>query len=131
MTSPAYTFTDAQLVDIRRFCGYPARGDGSMVFPYPWIMRQYLALDVRLQNLTASEATVITSVYLANLYSLETGIVDAAANLDTDSAAIWVHNKHEIRDRSALFDAWRRRLCDFVGIQPGPALGDGGLTLVV
>ncbi len=48
-----YTFTSAQLVDIRRFCGYPAYGDGAVVFPFPWIMRYYLALEYRLQHISA------------------------------------------------------------------------------
>ena len=45
MAFTPYAFTDAQLVDIRRFCGYPALGDGNVVFPYPWILKQYLALE--------------------------------------------------------------------------------------
>ena len=35
------------------------------------------------------------------------------------------------RDRARLFDDWRRRLCGFLGVPPGPALADAGITLVV
>jgi hypothetical protein len=51
--------------------------------------------------------------------------------LDTDEAAVWKRNPRELRDRRLLFDDWRRRLCGFLGVRPGPALGEGGLRLVV
>lgn len=115
-----YVFTDAQLVDIRRFCGYPAYGDGSVVFPFPWIMKQYLALEYRLQHLDANEGTVVVNTYLANLYTLETAIPGTGSNLDTDTAAVWKHNEHEQRDRERLFASWRRKLAAFLGVPLGP-----------
>lgn len=126
-----YAFTSAQLADIRRFCGYPAYGSGSVVFPEPWIMKQYLALEFKIENLSQDEGTVVVNTYLTNLYTLENAIPAASANLDTDSAGPWKHNAHEQRDRERMFDSWRRRLCDFLGIPPGPFLRSGGLTLVV
>lgn len=124
-----YTFTSAQLVDIRRFCGYPAMGDGNVVFPYPWIMRQYLALEYRLQHMTTDEGNVVVNTYLTNLYTLETAVPGAGANLDTDEAAAWKHNKNEVRDRLGLFDSWRRRLCQFLGVPPGPEMSQSGNTI--
>jgi hypothetical protein len=126
-------FTSAQLVDIRRFCGYPAMGDGNVVFPYPWIMRQYLALEYRLQHMTTDEGSVVINTYLTNLYTLESAVPGAGANLDTDEAAVWKHNKNEVRDRLSLFDSWRRRLCQFLGVPPGPEMSQSGgnITLVV
>ena len=120
-----YAFTDAQLVDIRRFCGFPARANGAVLFPAPWVNVQYLALEYRLQNLSASEGAVVVN-YLTALYTLEAAIPAAGANLDTDSASVWTHNKNEVRDRERLFDNWRRKLCDFMGVQPGPSLMNGG-----
>jgi len=128
-----YSFTSAQLVDIRRYCGYPAYGDGAVVFPYPWIMRQYLALEYRLQHMSADEGAVVTNTYLANLSTLESAIPGTSANLDTDEAAAWKHNANEQLDRDRLFDSWRQRLCDFLGVPPGPnfkGMG-GGISLVV
>ncbi len=122
----AYTFTSAQLVDVRRFCGYPAYGDGAVVYPYPWIMKQYLALEYRLQHISSDEGAVVVNTYLANLYTLETAVPGAGANLDTDAAAVWTHNKNEVRDRFALLDSWRRRLCQFLGVPPGPQMSSGG-----
>lgn len=126
-----YTFTDAQLVDIRRFAGYPALGDGNVVFPYPWMVKKYLALEYRLQHISASEGAVVVNTYLTNLYTLESAIPATGANLDTDQAAVWKHNKNEARDRDALFDSWRRRLCNFLGVPPGPNFGGASNALVV
>lgn len=126
-----YTFTDAQLVDIRRFAGYPALGDGNVVFPYPWMVKKYLALEYRLQHISASEGAVVVNTYLTNLYTLETAIPAASSNLDTEQAAVWKWNKNEVRDREALLDSWRRRLCNFLGIPPGPNFGGPSNALVV
>jgi hypothetical protein len=62
---------------------------------------------------------------------LESSVPRAADNLDTDQAAVWTRNRDEMRDRARLFDDWRRRLCGFLGMLPGPDLADGGVSLVV
>ncbi len=121
-----YTFTSAQLVDIRRYCGYPAYGDGAVVFPFPWVMKQYLALEYRLQHLSADEGNVVVNTYLANLNTLESAIPAAGANLDTDEAAVWKHNRDEVKHRIELFDALRRRLCQFLGVPAGPEFSGAG-----
>lgn len=131
MAFVAFAFTDAQLVDIRRHCGYPAYGDGAVVFPYPWIMRQYLALEYRLQHMSSSEGAVVVDTYLTNLTTLESAIPTASQNLDTAQAAVWYHNKDELRDRDALFDSWRRRLANFMGVPVGPNFGGSCTSLVV
>ena len=133
MSFTPYTFTDAQLVDIRRFCGYPVYGSGAVVFPAPWVFRTYMALEYKMQNISTNEAMVVINTYLANLYTLETAIPGTSANLDTDVAAVWVHNKNEQRDRDRLFDSWRRRLCSFLGVPPGPDFGgqSNSIPLVV
>lgn len=131
MAFTPYTFTDAQLVDVRRFCGYPAYGDGDVVFPMPWILRQYLALEYRLQHISQNEGLVVVNTYLTNLYALENAIPSASANLDTAQAAVWTWNKNELRDRDALFDSWRKRLCNFLGVPPGPNFGGCSNALVV
>lgn len=121
----AFQFTEAQFADIRRFCGFPARADGNVLFPAPWVNVQYLALEYRLQRLSQAEGNVVTT-YLTTLAKLETDIVGAGDNLDTDQAAVWKRNTSEVRDRMSLFDNWRRRLCGFLGIQPGPDFIGGG-----
>ncbi len=127
-------FTDAERTSIRRFCGYPAYGVGAAGFQGWRFFQAYGTLEYRMSNLSDAEIAVVRT-YLATLASLEAAIPQAGGNLDTDQAAIWSRNKDEIRDRFALFDDWRRRLCGFLGVPPGPDLaggsGAGSLTVVV
>lgn len=127
-----FVFTDAQLVDVRRFCGYPAAASGQVLFPAPWVNVQYLALDYRLQTLTTTEGAVVVSK-LTNLYTLETAIPTAGTNMGTDQAAVWTRNRKEFRDRVELFNYWRLDLCDFMGVATGPNMtrAGGGISMVV
>ena len=124
-------FTDAQLTDIRRFCGYPAYGAVATAAESYRFFTAYGALEYKMQHLSANEQTVVVTTYLTNLYTLETAIVGAASNLDTDSASVWKHNKSEVADRTALFTQWRLELCGFMGVPPGPALAAPRVRLVV
>ncbi len=123
-------FSDAEKTDARRFCGYPAYGAGAAGQENWRFYQAYGQLEYRLNNLSAPEEAVVRR-YLGTLAALEAGIPNAAANLDTEQAAVWSRNANEVRDRTALFDQWRRRLCGFLGLPPGPDLADAGYTLVV
>ncbi len=129
---PSAAFSDAEKTDVRRFCRYEAFGAGQSGFQSWRFFQQYGMLEYRMNNLMPAEYQVVR-LYLANLYTLEAAVPAASGNLDTDQAAVWKHNKDEVKDRSRLFDDWCRRLCRFFGVPPGPGLGDGGpgLTLVV
>jgi hypothetical protein len=118
----AFVWADADRVDIRRFAGYPVYGTGVVIFPEPWFFRYYLALEARLSAMTATEAAVVQTTYLTNLRTLETAITAASATLLVDTAAVFIRNKHEMRERNALFDGWRKRLCGYLGVPPGPEL---------
>lgn len=127
--------TDAQLADTRRFLGYPLSGTTFAVTnDQDTVYMQFgmvtMSLHQRLTSLSAAEEGVLTATYLANLNTLETALVGSSSNLDTDQAAVWKHNKNEVTDRSRLFDDWRRRLCAFIGIAPGPGLNTGGIQLL-
>lgn len=122
--------TDAERADLRRFMVYPAYGQGASGFNGWRFFQAYGLMEYRFTNAAAAELQVMRK-YLADLYPLENAITAAGANLDTDAAAVWTHNKNEVRDRVALFGKWRRELCGFLGIPPGPALGDGGVRIVV
>ncbi|MEN7527018.1 hypothetical protein [Cupriavidus sp. DL-D2] len=121
--------TDAQMVDARRFAGYSLVGDTlvddrsdlawGVVGPIQW-----QTLDHRLRNLSLPEETVMAE-FLTTLKGLEKAITDSSDNLDTDQAAVWKHNPNEVRDRTKLYNQHRRSMCGFLGIPPGPALGDG------
>ena len=113
---------DAELTDARRFCGYPAYGAGASGFQSWRFFTVYGTLEYRLANLSVSELTVIRS-YLLQLNALETALLGAGANLDTDQAAVWRRNRSELGDRDALFTSWRIRLCGFLGVPPGPSIG--------
>jgi hypothetical protein len=128
-------FTDAEKADIRRFCGYPAYGAGASGFQGWRFFQAYGLLEYRLAstgstpNMAPAELQVVR-LQLASLYQLETAIPGTGANLDTASAGPWVHNPNEQRDRNRLFDDWRRRLCGFMGVPPGPALSTAGACIV-
>jgi hypothetical protein len=118
------SFTAVQIVDIRRFTGYPAYAHFGWVFE-----EEYATLELRLANMTPEEEAVITGNYLVNLPILEKAIVDASCNLDTDEAAVWKHNRDEVADRTALYNQKRRDLCGFIGVRPGRGLGMGGSVI--
>jgi hypothetical protein len=123
-------FTDTEKTDIRRFCGYPAYGATASGFGSWRFFQAYGLLEFRMNNLTDAEAIVVRR-YLGTLTVLEFSVPRAGDNLDTDQAAVWTRNRDELRDRTRLFDDWRRRLCSFLGIPAGPTLADSGITLVV
>lgn len=113
--------TDAERVDVRRFCGYPSYGAGASGFQSWRFFTAYGSLEFRLTNMSAGELTVVRR-YLGDLLAIEQSIPAAATNLDTDEAAVWKHNRNEVGDRMRLLDNWRRRLAAFIGVPPGPNL---------
>jgi hypothetical protein len=123
-------FTDQQKTDIRRFCGYPAYGASPDGFAGWRFFTAYGELEYRMNNMSTNEMAVVLT-YLATLAQLEQAVLGASDNLDSDAAASWSHNRNEVTDRLRLFDAWRRRLCAFIGVPPGEGLGQAGLSLVV
>lgn len=126
----ATPFTDGQKTDIRRFCGYPAYGAGNAGFDSWRFFQAFGTLEYRLNNLAPAEAAVVLQ-YISTLAAIEAAIPGTSDNLDTESAAAWTHNADELKDRTNLFDNWRRRLCGFLGVPPGPELGQAGIQLVV
>ena len=123
--------SDAEKTDSRRYCGYPAYGAGSAGFQNWRFYQTYGLLEFRLNNLSDAELAVIRG-YLSTLNGMEAAIPAAATNLDTEQAAVWTHNRDEVRDRTSLFEGWCRRLCGFLGVPAGPALASGGsIALVV
>jgi hypothetical protein len=123
-------FIDSEKTDIRRFCGYPAFGSAASGFENWRFFQAYGLLEFRMNNLSDTETAVVRR-YLGTLTVLEFAVPRAGDNLDTDQAAVWTRNRDEPRDRTRLFDDWRRRLCGFLGVPPGPALTDSGITVVV
>ena len=123
-------FTESEKTDIRRFCGYPVYGAAPSGFETWRFFQAYGLLEFRISNLSDAESSVVRR-YLGTLIVLEHAVPRAGDNLDTDQAAVWTRNRDELRDRTKLFDDWRRRLCGFLGIPPGPTMADAGISLVV
>lgn len=127
--------TDAQITDVRRYAGYQLAGTPPLTsnndLAYLVVGMRQMSLIERLNSLSASEEAVLTTTYLTNLNALEAAIVTAGANLDTDEAAVWKHNKQEVQDRERLFDSWRRRMCAFLGFAPGPGIGSSAQMSLV
>jgi hypothetical protein len=122
--------TDAEKTDVRRYCGYPAYGAAPVGFQTWRFFQVYGLLEFRMSNLSQAEIGIVRR-HLVTLHGLEAAVPRSGENLDTDQAAVWTHNRDETRDRVRLFDSWCRRLCGFLGVPAGPALSDGGITLVV
>jgi hypothetical protein len=121
---------DAEKTDVRRYCGYPAYGAAPVGFQTWRFFQVYGLLEFRMNNLSQAEIGIVRR-HLVTLHGLEAAVPRSGENLDTDQAAVWTHNRDETRDRTRLFDSWCRRLCGFLGVPAGPALSDGGITLVV
>lgn len=119
-------FTIAERVDIRRFCGYPQFGATPSSFQSYRFFQAYGTLEYRMSNMLPEEGEVVRAKYLATLNKLEDAIPGTSANLDTDKAAVWTHNKNELRDRQSLYNYWRLELCKFMGIPGGPGLQESG-----
>jgi hypothetical protein len=122
--------TEAQMTDARRFAGYAAPGTTMAIDANTdTVFVQYgavtMSLYTRLTSLSTSEEAVLTGTYLANLTMLESAVPLAGDNLDTDVAAVWTHNRDEVRDRLALLAQWSLRMCGFLGVAPGPGLQVG------
>ena len=123
-------FTDIQLTDIRRHCGYPAYGSSPSGNAGWRFFTWYGTLEYRLSNLSAPEESIVLT-YINTLNQLEFAIPGVSDNLDSDAAASWRHNPNELADRLRLLDSWRRRLCGFLGLPPGEALGSSGVAWTV
>ncbi len=93
------SLTDAEKTEIRRHCGYPAYGSGAESFQGWRFHQAYGLMEYRMIRLSGAEEAV-TRQYLATLAELES----------------------RADKRPAIFDDWRRRLCGFLGVPPGPAL---------
>lgn len=122
--------SDAEKVDIRRLCGYPAYGAAPTGMQSWRYFQVYGLLEFRLNNLGDAEL-VIARRYIGTLNALEVAIPATSDGLDTDQASVWTRNKDELGDRIKLFDEWRRRLCSFLGVVAGPGLSSGSATLIV
>ncbi len=111
--------SDAEKVDVRRHCGYPTQAVGGSGGQSWFHYRMSGLLETRMNTLSAPEASIVRR-YLGALTDMELAVPRAGENMDTEQAAVWTRNASEAQDRLALFDEWRRRLCGFLAVSPGP-----------
>jgi hypothetical protein len=134
-TSPAAVyattpFINAEKVDIRRFCGYPTYGAGMTGFQSWRFFTEYGLLEYRMNNFAPEEVQNCRYI-LTQLYALEAAVWGSGANLDTDQAAVWKHNRDEVAHRAGLYRRVRLSLCTIVGVPPGPQMNLGASFDVV
>jgi hypothetical protein len=119
------SFTDAEKVDIRRYCGFPLMGGQPVQAFGHRFFQQYGTLEFRLNNMQAAEEAVVRNTYLSAIALLEADLATLRNSLDTAEAAVWKRNPREQQEREALFRRWCLRLCAFLGLEPGPGLAAG------
>jgi hypothetical protein len=108
----------ADETDALRYMGFPMYGDQlSSGFGYRY-GQKYLLVLYRLRNLSDSEYTVVTTVYLPNLRILEQDIYQVRENSDTSRAAVWYRNSLELAERVQNYNWWRGQMINFFGVVP-------------
>ena len=125
--------TATEKADLRFLCGYPLLGNSASGFVGYRFFEVQGQLEFRLANCAPAEAQAIRQM-ISEAQPLRLGILGAAANLDTDVAAVWTRNRSEVSDRKRLYNDWRLELCDFLGVAPGPGLtrqGGGSGRIVI
>lgn len=127
---PVVPFSDAEKIDVLRFCGYPAFGFNATYDPFGLYFARfsqpYVFNDARMGAVLALARTK-----LAELTLLDAAIVGAGDNLDTDQAAVWHRNRDEVRDRQRLMATRCRDLCRVLGVEPGPGLASANTVRLV
>ena len=122
--------TPSELADARRFCGYPAFGGPAMGGGGWRFYTAYGALEFRLANLQDVEEAILRR-QLGQCCALETAVPEASETLGTAGAGPWERNPMEVSERLRLLDTWRRRICGFLGVPPGPGLGSPNCPALV
>lgn len=115
--------TEDEKTEIRRFCGYAALGDVASGESSWRFFQNAGTLEWRLNTLAGPERKRLR-YFLATLFQMERAVLSASENLDTEAVSVWTRNTRELSERVRLFDWWRRRVCGFLGVLPGPDLQD-------
>jgi hypothetical protein len=115
------SFTNVEKVAIRKFCGYGVKTPIGLTLD-----GDYGRLEFVLNNMDDDEANDVRVSYLSNLQDYESAILLTADSVDTAQAAVWTRNPKELQERTAIYNGLRKRLCEYIGIAPGPGLNVGG-----
>jgi len=120
---PTVPFTATQVALIRYYAGYSAYA------AFGYVLSPGMAtLDTQIANMSDAEQAIIVTNFLAVLPGLETAINSMTGTLGVASAAVFTRNAQEQTERNRQFNDMRRRMCAFIGCEPGPMLaGFGGM----
>lgn len=125
-----YQFEEDKLVQLRRFCGYPMYG-AERNSASPWFGTHFFerwgVFEYRISNLTQAEGSAVDA-HIEQLVDLEAAILAATKTLIVDQAAVFKRNPAEMKERVAIYENWRHRLCALIGVSAGPHLGASGGT---
>jgi len=113
--------SDQEKVDARRFMGYPAYGSGPNDDSFGRYFGSYPTMEFRIANLLPAELVTMRA-RLAALTAEETLFEASGALVYVGTAAVFTRNPNTISEHQRFLDAMRRRLCEFLGLPPGPQL---------
>ncbi|AQU88823.1 hypothetical protein B0W47_01675 [Komagataeibacter nataicola] len=126
---PDTALTDTERAQARRYMGYPAMGSADSGMQSWRFFRVYGFNEWRLGHLSPAECAQARA-FVAQCQILESAVMAAGSNLDTDRAAVWTRNRTEVTDRFTLYTRWRVQLCNFMGVPPGPGLRGMGEIII-
>ncbi len=122
--------SDDEKAAVRGYCGYPPYGAGNSGFQGWRFFQAYGTLEFRMNNLAPAEYQEVRG-RVTEIQTLDAAVPQAGANIDTDEAGPWKHNKNEVADRQKLYRLRRMELCRALGIDPGPAMGSSNSMSMV
>ncbi|GBQ09747.1 hypothetical protein [Swaminathania salitolerans] len=121
--------SEDEKTELRRFCGYAALGDAATGESSWRFFQSAGVLEWRLRTLSEAENKRIRSL-LKTVLQMEQAVISASESLDTQAVSVWTRNSREMAERTNLFTWWRRRLCGFLGVAPGPDLQEQASILI-
>lgn len=101
----------AEVVNVLRFTGRTLRSPDAAV------------VTTILGTLTPEEVTVVRTTYLDALLKAEAAVTGSLEDIDTKKAGPWERNTTALADLTALLQALRLGLCEFLGVEPAGLAG--------
>lgn len=116
-----FTFELADLIDIRRFCGFASAGIPGSWNPDAGDYR-LAVFEARTANLTEAEGELLVDKHLARCRATEDAYWSAADTLVVESADVFTRNPRHLAELKEQHRDARMAMCAAFGIAPGPAL---------
>lgn len=124
------SLTTDEGVAIRRFMWYGMLGNQNVqAFGYRWATNFGL-LQFRISNLLPQEEAYVRTL-ISQCETLEQGLLNVQADMDTASAGPWKRNPQQLKENIRLYTFWRKKMCEFFQLPPGPAFATSSQISVV